>query len=57
MGCIKNGENFIEDCGITMQIIEKETVPELGFHIIKDYRNKGYATEAALALRSMRLGY
>lgn len=46
-----DGEKFIGDCGITMQIIEKETVPELGFHIIKDYWNKGYATEAALACK------
>jgi RimJ/RimL family protein N-acetyltransferase len=48
---LKDGEKFIGDCGITMQIIEKETVPEIGFHIIKDYWNKGYATEAALACK------
>lgn len=46
---LKNGEKFIGDCGITVQLIEKETVPEIGFHIIKDYWNKGYATEAAIA--------
>ncbi|WP_010094567.1 GNAT family N-acetyltransferase [Ornithinibacillus scapharcae] len=48
---LKDGEKFIGDCGITMQIIEKETVPEIGFHIIKDYWNKGYATEAAIACK------
>ncbi|MEH7385437.1 GNAT family N-acetyltransferase [Bacillus sp. JJ1521] len=48
---IKDGEKLIGDCGITMQLIEKETVPEIGFHIIKDYWNKGYATEAAIACR------
>ena len=48
---LKDGEKFIGDCGITMQIIEKETVPEIGFHIIKDYWKKGYATEAAIACK------
>ncbi|MGP4041002.1 GNAT family N-acetyltransferase [Gracilibacillus sp. D59] len=46
---LKDEDRFIGDCGITMQEIEKETVPEIGFHIIKDYWNKGYATEAAMA--------
>lgn len=48
---IKDGALFIGDCGITMQNISDETVPEIGFHIIKDYCNKGYATEAALACK------
>ncbi|WP_412899377.1 GNAT family N-acetyltransferase [Bacillus sp. 1P02SD] len=48
---LKDGEKFIGNCGITMQIIENETVPEIGFHIIKDYWNKGYATEAAIACK------
>ena len=48
---LKDGETFIGDCGITMQTIEEETVPEIGFHIIKDYWNKGYATEAATACK------
>ena len=42
---------FIGDCGITMQNIGDETVPEIGFHIIKEYCNKGFATEAALACK------
>jgi|SRR5690554_4674075 len=46
---LKKDELFIGDCGITMQNIENETVPEIGFHIIKEYCNKGYATEAARA--------
>jgi uncharacterized protein (TIGR00290 family) len=48
---LKDGEKFIGDCGITMQTIEDETVPEIGFHILKDYWNNGYATEAALACK------
>lgn len=48
---LKEGHVFIGDCGITMQNIEDEIVPEIGFHIIKDYCKKGYATEAALACK------
>lgn len=48
---LKDGEKFLGDCGITMQLIDKETVPEIGFHIIKNYCNKGYATEAAIACK------
>ncbi|MDQ7095690.1 GNAT family N-acetyltransferase [Desulfosporosinus sp. PR] len=48
---LKEGEVFIGDCGITMQNIGDETVPEIGFHIIKKYCNKGFATEAAFACK------
>jgi RimJ/RimL family protein N-acetyltransferase len=48
---LKDGEEFIGDCGITMQEIDGEVVPEIGFHIIKEYWNKGYATEAAIACK------
>ena len=46
---LKVNDVFIGDCGITMQNIDGDTVPEIGFHIIKDYCCHGYATEAALA--------
>ncbi|WP_166243133.1 GNAT family N-acetyltransferase [Paenibacillus turpanensis] len=45
----KEDEQFLGDCGITMQCIDNEWVPEIGFHIIKQYCNYGYATEAAAA--------
>ncbi|MBT2697230.1 GNAT family N-acetyltransferase [Bacillus sp. ISL-40] len=48
---LKEGDIFIGDCGITMQKIEGKTLPEIGFHIIKEYWNKGYATEAASACK------
>jgi len=48
---LKEGQVFIGDCGITMQNIGDETVPEIGFHIIKEYCNKGFATESALACK------
>ena len=47
---ILKGENvLLGDCGLTIQEIEEEEVPELGYHIRKEYWNKGYATEAAKA--------
>ncbi|UZQ49976.1 GNAT family N-acetyltransferase [Clostridium kluyveri] len=48
---LKEGDVFIGDCGITMQNIGDETLPEIGFHIIKEYCNKGFATEAALVCK------
>ncbi len=44
---LKGEDVFLGDCGITMQEIEGETVPELGYHIKGEYGNRGYATEAA----------
>ncbi|KAB8138149.1 GNAT family N-acetyltransferase [Gracilibacillus oryzae] len=49
---LKEQDILIGDCGITMQEIDGEIVPEIGFHIIKDYWNKGYATEAAMACQN-----
>jgi RimJ/RimL family protein N-acetyltransferase len=46
---LKEGERFVGDCGITMQSINGKMEPEIGYHINKEYTNKGYATEAAKA--------
>jgi RimJ/RimL family protein N-acetyltransferase len=48
---LKEGGEFIGDCGITIQNIGGESVPEIGFHIIKKYCNRGFASEAALACK------
>jgi RimJ/RimL family protein N-acetyltransferase len=48
---LKEGGVFVGDCGITMQNIDNEMVPEIGFHIMKEYCNQGFATEAALACK------
>lgn len=45
----KNDMQFLGDCGITMQNIDHHILPEVGYHIIKEYRMNGYATEAAVA--------
>lgn len=41
---------FIGDCGITPQVIDGETLPELGYHIDKKYWRCGYGKEAARAV-------
>ena len=40
---------FIGDCGISMQPINGQWLPEIGYHIRKDHWRKGYASEAAAA--------
>jgi RimJ/RimL family protein N-acetyltransferase len=47
----KEDNRFLGDCGITFQNIDGEILPEIGFHIIKIYCNRGYATEAADACK------
>lgn len=46
---LKDGGTFIGECGITMQNIHGQMLPEVGYHIHKDHRRKGYAAEAAKA--------
>ena len=49
---LKDTGTFIGDCGISMQNIDGETLPEIGYHINKAYWQKGYAKEAATAVRN-----
>lgn len=46
---LKKGNIFLGDCGITLQNIEGIELPELGYHIKKEYHGNGFATEAAKA--------
>ena len=49
---IRKADNqFLGDCGITLQNIDGDILPEIGFHIIKRFCNMGYATEAAEACK------
>ena len=43
----KENKLFLGECGITLQDIDGELLPELGCHINKHHCNKSYATEAA----------
>ena len=48
---LKETGEFIGDCGITMQNIDGEQLPEIGYHINKKYWLQGLACEAARAVR------
>ena len=47
----KETGEFIGDCGLTLQNIDGETLPEIGYHIHRKYWRRGYAKEAAKAVR------
>ncbi len=49
--CLKETGEMIGDCGLTLQNIEGEMLPEIGYHIRKDQQHKGFAKEAASAVR------
>ena len=49
--CLKETGEMIGDCGLTMQSINGRIKPEIGYHIRADQQRKGYATEAASAVR------
>lgn len=49
--CLKETGEMIGDCGLTLQFIEGEMLPEIGYHIRRDCQHKGYAKEAAGAVR------
>lgn len=48
---LKETGEFIGDCGITIQDIDGEMLPEIGYHINKKYQRRGYGSEAARAVR------
>ncbi len=43
---------FVGDCGLTMQEVEGEWLVEAGWHVRSDLRRRGYAAEAAMAVRA-----
>ncbi|MDO4732771.1 MAG: GNAT family N-acetyltransferase [Bacillota bacterium] len=49
--CLKETGEIIGDCGLTMQLINGQIRPEIGYHIRSDKQRKGYAKEAAIAVR------
>ncbi len=48
---LKETGEMIGDCGITIQNIDGELLPEIGYHIHKKYWRKGLGSEAARAVR------
>jgi len=49
--CLKDTGEMIGDCGLTMQDINGFIRPEIGYHLRADMQRKGYAKEAASAVR------
>ena len=49
--CLRESGEMIGDCGLTLQNINGELLPEIGFHIRRDCQRKGYAKEAAKVVR------
>ena len=49
--CMKDTGEVIGDCGLTLQDIEGEMLPEIGYHIRRGCQCRGYAKEAASAVR------
>ncbi|MCQ2612058.1 MAG: GNAT family N-acetyltransferase [Treponemataceae bacterium] len=48
---LKETGGLIGDCGITIQNIDGEFLPEIGYHINKKYWRRGFAKEAARKVR------
>lgn len=44
---LKETGELIGDCGITLQPIHGQMLPEIGYHLHPAFQGKGYATEAA----------
>ena len=53
--CLKETGEMIGDCGLTLQNIDGEWLPEIGYHIRSDMQRNGYAKEAAAAVRDWAL--
>lgn len=49
--CLKDTGEMIGDCGLTMQLINGQIKPEIGYHIRSDKQRRGFAREAAAAVR------
>ena len=49
--CLKDTNEVIGDCGLTLQNINGQILPEIGYHIRRDCQRRGYASEAARAVR------
>lgn len=49
--CLNDTNEMIGDCGLTLQNINGVIKPEIGYHIRADQQRKGYAKEAAIAVR------
>lgn len=49
--CLRDSGEMIGDCGLTLQMIDGQQLPEIGYHIRRDQQRRSYAREAAAAVR------
>ena len=49
--CLRADGRMIGDCGLTIQNANGALLPEIGYHIARAHQRKGYAKEAARAVR------
>lgn len=54
---LKGTGEFIGDCGISLQPINGQWLPEIGYHIRRDHWRRGYASEAASACIRLAFEY
>jgi [ribosomal protein S5]-alanine N-acetyltransferase len=54
--CLKTDGRLIGDCGLELMEVSGEQVAELGYDFRRDCWNRGYATEAACAVRDFAFG-
>jgi RimJ/RimL family protein N-acetyltransferase len=54
--CLKADDRLIGNCGLELMDVSGEQVAELGYDFRRDYWNRGYATEAACAVRDFAFG-
>jgi ribosomal-protein-alanine N-acetyltransferase len=48
---LKSSGEMIGDCGITLQDVDGQPLPEIGYHLRRDMWGQGLASEAARACR------
>jgi RimJ/RimL family protein N-acetyltransferase len=46
---LKESGQLIGDTGLSLQVVDDEPLPEVGWHVHRDFQRQGYATEAARA--------
>jgi len=49
---LKENNKFIGDCGLSLQNINGELLPEIGYHLNIKYQHNGYIKEAAEAVKN-----
>jgi RimJ/RimL family protein N-acetyltransferase len=53
---LRDSGTLIGDCGLVWQEVEGVQEPEIGYHVHREHQGRGYATEAARAVRDYAFG-